>query len=176
MGKSNADAMETLRNAMQSEGPKPGFIHIQIARRKVLPVPKQGHGRELKVSQSEPPPDIENVPPSPREQNKTDSEKAKLKHAEEKSKSSHHDNRLRNPVLDRLMTGMPQSNQQSNIRNESYIRATHDSINDTTDFAGKEQNNNGMTLHGNQAEMVLIEDDNDYQITMVLALLYISTK
>ena len=189
IGLANSEAMENLRTAMQKDSAKPGHIHIVVGRRPSPAVslyPSSSEGKEVRVSQSEDPRDIwaqddntetqlggkmKAVEPSVIQQPKPLSPQAM-----DRPVTLGDMNKVRNPVLDRL-TG---NNLANNIRNESYVRATHDSLNESTDSANSDKigstthfgqlpNNNGMTISSpssHRGETVLIEGDN-YQVQMV---------
>ena len=126
VGKSNAVAMEILRSAMQKEGPKPGHIHLMIARRKALPPPiaVQPIPRELRVSSSDIP-DGAYVKISGQ---MTPGEGPDGVRIELPSDGNNIDyiQPPKNMALDRL------KDPASSIRNTSYMRATHESMLDQT--------------------------------------------
>lgn len=177
-GMPNSEAMDHLRTAMQKDTPKPGYIHLVIGRRKGQtsePSSAPAGSRETRISNSEPieREDIEtedNLPTVNANNNTIKDDTLEVpgkgsSPAAERPKTLGI-SKARNPVLDRL-TGM------NNIRNESYQRATHDSLNESTDSARSSQSllpdNNGMTIsspNSKRGETVLIEGDN-YQVQMV---------
>lgn len=144
--KSNADAMEALRLAMQKEGNETGFIRVLIGRRPGLAVVTPSTPttpRELRISMADPadshndtfiPPTAAagGLPPSGAggDGARTDASQPKAAHKPSDT------NRLRNPVLDRVSarTGAESGSGEGDaggIRNLSYMRATHDSMLDS---------------------------------------------
>ena len=135
--KSNADAMEALRNAMQKEGNQSGFIHVVVGRRPGLAVvtpSTPSTPRELRISMVDPadsrketlPPGLPpGLPPSGRDPG-AGGDCSTVNGAESKATSKNETNRLRNPMLD-----VAGGDGGSGIRNLSYMRATHDSMLDS---------------------------------------------
>ena len=132
--KSNADAMETLRLAMQREGNERGCIRVVIGRRPGLEVTTPSTPstpRELRISLADPtdshnesvlPSVRPGLPPTGRDlgaggDNRTGSS------AQPREPNKNETNRLRNPVLNKAT-----SSDSGGIRNLSYMRATHDSM------------------------------------------------
>ena len=135
--KSNADAMETLRLAMQREGNERGFIRVVVGRRpglEVLTPTTPSTPRELRISLADPadsfsetirpnlPPGL---PPAGRELGPGGDSKT-VNGAQLKATSKNETNRLRNPVLDQVA-----SSDTGGLRNLSYVRATHESMLDS---------------------------------------------
>ena len=132
--KSNADAMETLRHAMQREGNDTGFIRVVVGRRPGLAVVTPSTPttpRELRISMADPadshnetiqPPGL---PPSGRDPGAGGDSKT-VNGAQPKAASKNETKKLRNPTVDRIAGG-----DGGGIRNLSYMRATHDSILDS---------------------------------------------
>ena len=159
--------MGSLRNAMQRDGPSPGYIDITVSRK----VPSSSTSslpdncvREVRISQSD-----------------AQSDNVSLKSGEP-DKSAGKDTtdsvfmvvgKPPNPVTSKLAA-------EYALRNVSYQRATHESMmNETTDsvFQAPSKVNNAKqmkgglavsspTLNTNRGETVLIEGEN-YQVQMV---------
>ena len=132
--KSNADAMEALRHAMQKEGNGSGFLRVVIGRRPGLAVVTPSTPttpRELRISMADPadshnetlPPS--GLPPMGRDLGAGGDSKT-VNGAQPKAANKNETNKLRNPSLDRVAGG-----DGGGIRNLSYMRATHDSMLDS---------------------------------------------
>ena len=168
--------MDTLRTAMQKEGPTPGFIHIIIARRKAASVAAVKSSlpnlpRELRVSHTEPPPgqdeeeeeedqdDTFTNEASPDKMDKTDSAPMELPKSIPNFSA-----KLHNSKLDKIAGA-------NAIRNLSYQRATHESMmNETVDSVMDRQQPLHMsspTLNKNNNEKAVMIEGDDYQVQMV---------
>ena len=147
--KTNAEAMEVLRQAMHKEGPTPGYIKLAVARRMPASMPLVDNAPyELRVSHSEPPHEPHNHLDS-----------AEVEEITTRGK-------FRNPALDRV------GSEAHQLRNESYQRATHDSMMTETDdsvFGASRPapRMSSPTIAGRQMHTVMIEDDSTKPIVMV---------
>ena len=119
---SNTESMEVLRKAMQEEGPVPGCINIKVARRIGAPSP---------FSQSSPGvfdnTDSTNTSPL-NDRNISDSLTSSENSPEKTHKplSNMDDMKSPNLFLERVLAG-------NGLRNESYMRAAHESYTDGPD-------------------------------------------
>ena len=151
--------MEALRDAMQKEGPDAGNIKLKVARR-ILPQlpggakPEFQGPRELRVSRSEPSPEVEygNIT--------TSGETRAIDVGPEPPM------KLKNPLLDRLSVNA----HAGHVRNTSYQRATHDSMNDTassiaTDIDTQPPQNSRAFV--TKTEEIHMADGDTYHIEMV---------
>ena len=171
MGLPNADAMETLRKAMQTDGPIPGRIHLVVARKIGAPSPSPFEQSAVSIfSQSE----------SSEQTQKTESDDLhEIFNGAENNKENSPDilssggvnsadfndidsNTPVKSLLDRLKAG-------NGLRNESYTRATHDSFNDSANIFSS-----GFTPHKPQKinipsseEIMVVEDDETPKATRV---------
>ncbi len=137
--KSNSDAMEALRLAMQQRGsgegggagaPRPGFIRVVVGRRPGLapstpgsdaPASPEDGSAELRISVS----DSAGLPPSAAGGDAAPSGATKTQSAAASDTLTP----ARNPVLDRVAgVSSGSGDAGGGIRNLSYMRATHDSM------------------------------------------------
>lgn len=150
VGLSNTDAMETLRKAMQSEGITPGFINIKVARKIGAPSPSPfgEEERELKirtVSETSESSNLSRVEMEAGHDESSDSFEVSSLNDSQNQSSLHYNHRAHpdlnnsknvyinnnnnnkplNPMLDRLRN-------TGGNRNESYNRAVHESMNDSS--------------------------------------------
>ncbi|XP_064613950.1 partitioning defective 3 homolog isoform X2 [Liolophura sinensis] len=148
VGLSNTDAMETLRKAMQSEGITPGFINIKVARKIGAPSPSPfgEEERELKirsVSETSESSNVSRVEMEAGHDESSDSFEVSSLNDSQNHSSLHYNNKAHqdlnssqnvyinnnnkplNPMLDRLRNN-------GGNRNESYNRAVHESMNDSS--------------------------------------------
>lgn len=173
MGLPNTDAMETLRKAMQFDGPIPGCIHLVIARKIGAPSPSPFEQSTF-FNQND---SSEAIPKSESELNDSNEiivgavsdKKVTNINTVEKSpdilpkgdNSADFDDLDSNTpvksILDQLKAG-------NGLRNESYTRATHDSFNDSANIFSS-----GFTPHKkaekyvvpSSDQVMVVEDDNN---------------
>ncbi len=147
--KSNADAMEALRHAMQLEGKRPGCIHVVIGRREGLtPVTTPSTPgltpRELRISMADPADSThtripstssDGLPPKGRDLGAGGDNKSNIAQPKAAIRNAQNEtNKLRNPALDRINIGSRSTDREESggrIHNLSYMKATHDSMMDS---------------------------------------------
>ncbi|XP_044753306.1 partitioning defective 3 homolog isoform X3 [Coccinella septempunctata] len=172
---SNSDAMETLRKAMlHTEGPVPGNITLTIARRASSPPPVN---RNYSVSSSSSNPNLLNSNEGSEIFQSSDSSDPSKNnsgasngstntviynpyiHSRENSQS-HNLNPIQNwnPVIDRLVGN---NNKNSQLRNESYYKATHDTWSSSmlANNQSFDSHHSTTTVSLNGGEPILIEDE-----------------
>lgn len=125
-GLSNTEAMETLRNSMQKDGPMSGYIHLVIARRIGAPSPSpyQEYSTDYMLF------DEQRTSGESGQENRLESESERTSGAKGGNSNSKESNnnfkeyidgaKAQNSALERLMSG------GNGLRNESYTRATHE--------------------------------------------------
>ncbi|XP_033762103.1 partitioning defective 3 homolog isoform X5 [Pecten maximus] len=123
-GLSNTEAMETLRNSMQKDGPLLGYIHLVIARRIGAPSPSpyQEFSTDYMLF------DEQRTSGDDSQENRVEMESERTSGAKGSNSKESNNNikdyidgaKARNSALERLMSG------GNSLRNDSYTRATHD--------------------------------------------------
>ena len=172
LGKPNPHAMETLRKAMHEEGPLPGIISLTVARQRhddggekqqqQQLLRREDRGRESFSSQV-----TSSSDDLVREYNVSSSVAAFRPPPSSTSQPSHQ--LSRNPVIDRLMGKESAGVVPSNIRNESYYMATHETWNAsqinqhlgrTVDFQQRHHTDlDCPTVHQQRPESLMIEQE-----------------
>nr|XP_022910657.1 partitioning defective 3 homolog isoform X2 [Onthophagus taurus] len=159
----NSDAMETLRKAMcHTEGPVPGNITLTIARRASSP----GPNRNTNHPSSENLQSHESDPSLTDHSNASSGSTGTVIFNPNKSPPGKQHQIIQplsplhtwNPVLERL-TGNKNQQQQQQLRNESYYRATHDTWNATMFNDHLSPNITTTSLSLPNSEPILIEDE-----------------
>lgn len=174
LGKSNPEAMETLRKAMHEEGPIPGVISLTVARRESVNNPSlQGHNQSGKFANSKS--GLKNydefgmIDSDVRDDERGgDSLSSQVTSSDDDIVREYNVQpaqansfkmpillkgaAARNPVVDRLMGKESAGILASNLRNDSYYMATNDTWNGST-IAKPHSTNNGLGLGNSQAEV-----------------------
>ncbi|XP_021343149.1 partitioning defective 3 homolog isoform X3 [Mizuhopecten yessoensis] len=177
-GLSNTEAMETLRNSMQKDGPLLGYIHLVIARRIGAPSPSpyQEYSTDYMLF------DEQRTSGDDSQESKVETESDRTSGAKGSNSKESNNNikdyidgaKARNSALERLMSGgnglrndsytratSEQDVEGVGLRNESYTRATNDSANMFLPGMSPAANHqrSAPTLRSRGTEAVMIEDD-----------------
>ncbi|XP_060064667.1 partitioning defective 3 homolog [Ylistrum balloti] len=181
-GLSNTEAMVTLRNSMQKDGPLLGHIHLVIARRIGAPSPSpyQEYSTDYMLF------DEQRTSGDDSQENRVDIESERTSGAKGGNSKESNNNikdyidgaKAQNSALERLMSGgnglrndsytratSDQDVEGVGLRNESYTRATNDSANmflPGMSPAASHQRS-APTLRPRGVEAVMIEDDSSHK-------------
>ncbi len=174
LGKPNPQAMETLRKAMHKEGPMPGIISLTVARQVTSSSHqqrKEQHQQHFSRGDQQRESFSSQVTSSSDDLVREYSVSApvfKTPQGVPRQQQQHPQLPGRNPVIDRLMGKESAGIVPSNMRNESYYMATHETWNATVLGQQQQQQQQQIriassldcpTVHQRSGESLMIEQD-----------------